>query len=187
MPRSRSDSLRRKLPATIGRRPLRLPTVCARVRRSAETAFALDEVQSKALLAAYGVPIAREAVASTPAEAVAAAQRIGFPVVLKAVSAKLASQVRRRRRCIEPCRRRRRSKRLGYRSKKILRGTALPMAFPGCWSAKWCAAAMNSFSACTAIRKWDWWRWPAAAACCSNSSVTWPLPRRRSRPRRRAT
>jgi acyl-CoA synthetase (NDP forming) len=55
----------------------------------AETAFALDEVQSKALLAAYGVPISREAVASTPTEAVAAAQRIGFPVVLKAVSAKL--------------------------------------------------------------------------------------------------
>jgi acetyltransferase len=57
--------------------------------RSAETAFALDEVQSKALLAAYGVPTAREAVAFTAAEAVAAAQRIGFPVVLKAVSAKL--------------------------------------------------------------------------------------------------
>jgi acetyltransferase len=57
--------------------------------RAAEASFALDEVQSKALLAAYGMPIAREAVAQTAADAVAAAQRIGFPVVLKAVSAKL--------------------------------------------------------------------------------------------------
>jgi acetyltransferase len=57
--------------------------------RDAKAAFALDEVQSKALLAAYGVPIAREAKASTPAEALEVAQRIGYPVVLKAVSAKL--------------------------------------------------------------------------------------------------
>jgi acetate---CoA ligase (ADP-forming) len=48
---------------------------------------ALNEPQSKALLAAYGVPLPREAVVETINEAVAAAHRIGFPVVMKAVSA----------------------------------------------------------------------------------------------------
>ncbi len=57
--------------------------------RAAAAPFALDEVQSKALLAAYGMPMAREAVATSAAEAIAIAQRIGYPVVLKAVSGKL--------------------------------------------------------------------------------------------------
>ena len=57
--------------------------------KASRESFALDEVRSKALLAAYGVPLAREEVASTAADAVTAARRIGFPVVLKAVSATL--------------------------------------------------------------------------------------------------
>ncbi len=48
---------------------------------------ALNEVDSKALLASYGIEPAPEACVATVDEAVAAAQRIGFPVVLKAVSA----------------------------------------------------------------------------------------------------
>jgi acetyltransferase len=43
----------------------------------------LSEHASKALLAEFGVPLAREVLAITPAEAAAAAQEIGFPVVLK--------------------------------------------------------------------------------------------------------
>jgi acetyltransferase len=43
----------------------------------------LSEHASKALLADFGVPLARESVAITPAEAAAAAEEIGFPVVLK--------------------------------------------------------------------------------------------------------
>lgn len=44
------------------------------------------EGEVKRLLGAYGVKVAREAVAATPAEAGEAAARLGFPVVLKAVS-----------------------------------------------------------------------------------------------------
>ncbi len=43
----------------------------------------LSEADSKALLAGFGVPIAAEAVVATPAEAAAAADRIGYPVVVK--------------------------------------------------------------------------------------------------------
>jgi len=48
---------------------------------------ALDEVASKNLLKAYGIPISREAIAQSAAEAVKIAKRIGFPVVAKVVSA----------------------------------------------------------------------------------------------------
>jgi acyl-CoA synthetase (NDP forming) len=51
--------------------------------------FALDEVLSKALIAAYGIPTAREALAGSRDAALEAAQRIGYPVVLKAVCASL--------------------------------------------------------------------------------------------------
>jgi acetate---CoA ligase (ADP-forming) len=49
----------------------------------------LDEPASKAALAAFGLPVPRAEVV-TPADAVAAAGRIGYPVVLKAVSSALA-------------------------------------------------------------------------------------------------
>lgn len=48
---------------------------------------ALDEVASKNLLKAYGIPISREAIAHSAAEAVKIAKEIGFPVVAKVVSA----------------------------------------------------------------------------------------------------
>jgi acetyltransferase len=48
---------------------------------------ALNEAESKALLAAYGIRAPAEKVVATPGEAVAAARAIGFPVVLKAVAA----------------------------------------------------------------------------------------------------
>jgi acetyltransferase len=48
---------------------------------------ALSEFESKQLLAAWGVPATREARASTADEAVAAAEQLGYPVVLKADSA----------------------------------------------------------------------------------------------------
>lgn len=47
---------------------------------------ALDEHEAKQVLAAYGVPVTREALASTEAEALAAADSIGYPVALKACS-----------------------------------------------------------------------------------------------------
>jgi len=43
----------------------------------------LTEVESKALLAAYGIPINQTEIASSPEEAVHLAQNIGYPVVMK--------------------------------------------------------------------------------------------------------
>ena len=43
----------------------------------------LSEAESKALLAAHGVPVLPERVASTPDEAAAAADDVGYPVVAK--------------------------------------------------------------------------------------------------------
>ena len=50
----------------------------------------LSEYQSKLVLAEYGIPIARESVAADLAEAQTAAERIGFPVVLKVCAAGVA-------------------------------------------------------------------------------------------------
>jgi acetyltransferase len=52
-------------------------------------AAALNEIQSKDLLRAYGMATPTEIAAHSPDEAVAAARHIGFPVVLKAVSEQL--------------------------------------------------------------------------------------------------
>jgi acyl-CoA synthetase (NDP forming) len=49
----------------------------------------LDEVESKDLLRAYGIMAPAEALATSPAEALSVADRIGYPVVLKAVAAAL--------------------------------------------------------------------------------------------------
>jgi acyl-CoA synthetase (NDP forming) len=50
---------------------------------------ALSEARSKELLAAYGIPVTRDEVCGSAAEAVRAARSIGFPVVLKASGAAL--------------------------------------------------------------------------------------------------
>src|SRR5579863_6004896 len=50
---------------------------------------ALDEVASKKLLKAYGIPVSKEAIATTSIEAVKIAKTIGFPVVAKVVSAEI--------------------------------------------------------------------------------------------------
>ena len=50
------------------------------------TGAALDEVVSKALLKAYGIPVSKEEIAQNAADAVKIAREIGFPVVAKVVS-----------------------------------------------------------------------------------------------------
>jgi acetyltransferase len=52
-------------------------------------AAVLDEVESKALLRPYGIAAPAEMLVTSKAEALAAADRIGYPVVLKAVAAAL--------------------------------------------------------------------------------------------------
>jgi acetyl-CoA synthetase (ADP-forming) len=55
----------------------------------------LSEADSKALLAAYGVAVPREAVAATPEEAGAAAARVGFPVAVKLCGPAIAHKTER--------------------------------------------------------------------------------------------
>jgi acetate---CoA ligase (ADP-forming) len=57
--------------------------------RASVNPTALDEVESKDLLRLYGIMAPAEALVTSPAEALSAADRIGYPVVLKAVSAAL--------------------------------------------------------------------------------------------------
>ena len=60
-----------------------------RVRTLAKSGAALDEVESKALIRAYGIPTPTEIAVQSADDAVTAARQIGYPVVLKAVAAKL--------------------------------------------------------------------------------------------------
>jgi acetyltransferase len=46
----------------------------------------LPEIESKAILSAYGIPVNRTVAVSSAADAVKAAQKIGFPVVMKILS-----------------------------------------------------------------------------------------------------
>ena len=56
----------------------------------------LSEHASKRLLADYGVPLAREVLVETPADAVRAAEELGFPVVLKLCGDAIAHKTERR-------------------------------------------------------------------------------------------
>jgi acetate---CoA ligase (ADP-forming) len=71
------------------RRPERTQAIERLVARASNTSTALDEAESKALLRLYGIASPAEALVTSPAEALSAADRIGYPVVLKAVSAAL--------------------------------------------------------------------------------------------------
>jgi len=55
----------------------------------------LSEAESKALLARHGVPVPDEAVVQSAEEAVAAAERIGFPVAVKLCGAAIAHKTER--------------------------------------------------------------------------------------------
>jgi acyl-CoA synthetase (NDP forming) len=65
-----------------------LEKILARVAKE-KSGSALNEVQSKQLLKAYGIVGPKEAVAHSATEAAAIAKRIGYPVVAKGVSAAL--------------------------------------------------------------------------------------------------
>lgn len=80
------------------------PAVAANASRSAQAeaqellgraaitsgTFLLNERDSKSLLSAYGVGVTKEALAASEDEAVKLAERIGYPVVLKAASDRIA-------------------------------------------------------------------------------------------------
>ncbi|HZN14824.1 MAG TPA: acetate--CoA ligase family protein [Acidimicrobiales bacterium] len=72
----------------------RSPKFATKVKPRELAAGALDEFESKQLLSEYGITVSRDILCSTPKEAVAAAKAIGFPVVVKACSAKVLHKAR---------------------------------------------------------------------------------------------
>jgi acetyltransferase len=79
-------SLRKEVPDAVSSSSASARATLERTLKNARGA-ALDEVASKKLLKAYGIPVSQEAIAQTAAEAVKIAKKIGFPVVAKVVSA----------------------------------------------------------------------------------------------------
>jgi len=78
---------------TIRRRPAPRPAGAGAPPAEAAALLAAgppDEYTAKRILAACGIPVVPEARAATPAEAAAAARRIGFPVALKGCSPSVA-------------------------------------------------------------------------------------------------
>ncbi|MEO6781317.1 MAG: acetate--CoA ligase family protein, partial [Bradyrhizobium sp.] len=79
-------SLRKEVPDASSSSSASARATLERTLKAAKGA-ALDEVASKKLLKAYGIPVSREEIAQTAAGAVRIARKIGFPVVAKVVSA----------------------------------------------------------------------------------------------------
>lgn len=95
----RARWLRRSAPSGVapeaGAGPEATPLQMARARREVQNALllarsagrlVLDAVEAQPLLAAYGIPTPREALATSPADAARFATDIGFPVALKLIS-----------------------------------------------------------------------------------------------------
>jgi len=80
-------SLRKEVPDIVSSSKASARAVLEKTLKAANGAAALDEVASKKLLKAYGIPVSKEEIAQTAAEAVKIAKQIGFPVVAKVVSA----------------------------------------------------------------------------------------------------
>jgi acetyltransferase len=78
--------LRKEVPDILSSSKASARAVLEKTLKGANAA-ALDEVASKKLLRAYGIPVSKEEIAQTAAEAVKIAKKIGFPVVAKVVSA----------------------------------------------------------------------------------------------------
>jgi len=80
-------SLRKEVPEIASSSKASARAMLERALKGANGAAALDEVASKKLLRAYGIPVSKEEIAQTPADAIRIARKIGFPVVAKVVSA----------------------------------------------------------------------------------------------------
>jgi acyl-CoA synthetase (NDP forming) len=79
-------SLRKEVPDIASNSSASARAMLERILKNADGA-ALDEVASKKLLRAYGIPVSKEEIAQSAADAVKIAKKIGFPVVAKVVSA----------------------------------------------------------------------------------------------------
>src|SRR5258707_518778 len=81
-------SLRKEVPDIVSSSSASARATLEKTLRGASAA-ALDEVASKKLLKAYGIPVSKEEIAQTAADAAKIARKIGFPVVAKVVSAEI--------------------------------------------------------------------------------------------------
>jgi acyl-CoA synthetase (NDP forming) len=81
------SSLRKEVPDIQSSSKASARAMLEKALKAANGAAALDEVASKKLLKAYGIPVSKEEIAQTASEAVKIAKKIGFPVVAKVVSA----------------------------------------------------------------------------------------------------
>ncbi len=81
-------SLRKQVPDIVSSSSASARAMLERMLKNAKGP-ALDEVASKKLLRAYGIPVSREEIARTAADAVRIARKIGFPIVAKVVSAEI--------------------------------------------------------------------------------------------------
>jgi acyl-CoA synthetase (NDP forming) len=79
-------SLRKEVPDVVSSSSASARATLEKTLKNAKGA-ALDEVASKKLLKAYGIPVSKEEIAHDAAGAVRIARKIGFPVVAKVVSA----------------------------------------------------------------------------------------------------
>jgi acyl-CoA synthetase (NDP forming) len=79
-------SLRKEVPDVVSSSSASARATLEKTLKHAKGA-ALDEVASKKLLKAYGIPVSKEEIALDAASAVRIAKKIGFPVVAKVVSA----------------------------------------------------------------------------------------------------
>jgi acetate---CoA ligase (ADP-forming) len=79
-------SLRKEVPEIVSSSSASARATLEKTLKGAHSA-ALDEVASKKLLKAYGIPVSKEEIAQTAADAIRIAKKIGFPVVAKIVSA----------------------------------------------------------------------------------------------------
>jgi acetyltransferase len=80
-------SLRKEVPDIKSSSKASARAALEKALKGANGAAALDEVASKKLLKAYGIPVSKEETVQTAAEAVKVAKKVGFPVVAKVVSA----------------------------------------------------------------------------------------------------
>src|SRR3982074_2224520 len=81
--------LRKEVPDIVSTSKPSARATLEKTLKAANGAAALDEVASKRLLKAYGIPVSKEEIAQTAADAVKIAKKIGFPVVAKVVSAEI--------------------------------------------------------------------------------------------------
>ncbi len=79
-------SLRKEVPDVVSSSSASARATLEKTLKNANGA-ALDEVASKKLLKAYGIPVSKEEIALDAASAARIAKKIGFPVVAKVVSA----------------------------------------------------------------------------------------------------